>query len=191
MRRPRADAVGWVLLAGLGACDNTPPPAPAPGMDAATPQQLFDRLDRRVAALEAIPRASGTVAVPVEATAERTPAADKTGELEARIDALEREVALLHARSGSSFAPARASPVLPTQTHVVEQTGGQLRSKDEAVKQEARRSLFRLTQAQVLERFGMPRDTAVTKEGHVSWSYGRGDSYFHVTFIDGLANVID
>ena len=191
MRRPRADAVGLVLLAGLGACDNTPPPAPTPGLDAATAQQLFDRLDRRVAALEAIPRASGTVAVPIEATAERTPAADKTGELEERIDALEREIALLHVRSGSSFAPARAAPVIPMQMHAVEQTSGQLRSKEEAVQQEARRLLFRLTQAQVLERFGMPSETDVTKEHNVRWIYQSGRMSFAVTFVDGLVSVIN
>ena len=191
MRRPRVDAVGWVLLAGLGACDNTPPPAPTPGLDAATAQQLFDRLDRLVGALQAIPRASGTVAVPVEATAERTPAADKTAGLEARIDALEREIALLHVRSGSSVAPARAAPALPMQTHAVEQTSGQLRSKDGAMQQDARRSLFRLTQSQVLERFGMPTWTQVTPERNLRWVYQSGQARFEVIFVDDLVAVIE
>lgn len=189
MRHPRTNAVGWVLLACLVACDDTPPPVP-PGIDAATAQQLFDRLDRMVVALEAMSRASGTVAVPVEATAERTPVVDKTSELEARIDALEREIALLHVRSGSSFAPAREPPVLPTRKQVVEQTGGQLWSKVEAVQQETRRSLFRLTQTQVLERFGMPSETGVTQEGYVRWSYRWEKGYFSFTFVDGLVNVI-
>ena len=136
-------------------------------------------------------RAGGPVAVPVEATAERTPAADKTGELEARIDALEREIALLHVRSGSSFAPARAAPVIPMQMQQVDQTYAQLRSREEAVQQEARRSLFRLTQAQVLERFGMPSDTDVTKEHNVRWIYQFGRASFSVTFVDGLVTVIN
>ena len=178
------------LSLGLGACGDTPPPPAAPGLDAATAQQLFERLDRLVGALEAMPRQTGALAVPVEAVAERTPVVDTTSELKARIDALEREVAMLGARSGSSFAAARTAPVLPMQLHAVKQVSDQLRSKDGALKQEARRSLFRLNQQQVLERFGMPSWTEVTKESSVRWVYESEEMSFSVTFVDGLTTVI-
>ena len=198
MRPMRAGWSGWVLMAGLsvglGACDDTPPPAPAhtpaPGFDAATAQQLFDRLDRLVGALEAMPRASGALVVPVEATAERTPVVDRTNELEARIDALERVVAMLRPPSLNSFTPARAAPAPPMQMHALEQMKSQLASKDQAL--EARRSVFGLTQQQVLERFGVPTRVDAEKDytRHWTWYSVDGAQLCVVTFVDGLATSI-
>jgi hypothetical protein len=124
------------------------------------------------------------------AVAERTAAVDATTELAARIDALEREIAMLRRSAGSAFAPARATPILPMQTQSLTQVNEQLRSEDKTVSQAIRRSLFLLTQQQVLERFGMPSDVGVSADHSIYWSWRDGDNHLlSVTFVDGLAVV--
>ena len=192
MRRARADGVGWVLglLLGLAACGDTPPPQSASSLEA-TAQQLIDRLDRLASALEAMPRTSPAPAPQVSPVTERTSVADSTTELLARIDALERELAALRRNTGSALAPGRATPILPIQTHSLAQVREQLGSEDQSVLQAARRSLFLLTQQQVLERFGMPSDVGVNQDHSVHWSWRDGDRHLlGVTFVDGVAVVI-
>jgi outer membrane murein-binding lipoprotein Lpp len=189
MRRTRAVRVGLVLglTLGLAACGETPPPTPATLLDASTAQQLFERLDRLASALEAMPRASAAPVLQVP-TAERTVVADATTELTARIDALEREVAAMRKNMGTAFAPARATAILPMQTHSVVQMSEQLNSEDKTVLQSARRSLFLLTQQQVLERFGMPSDIGVNQDHSIYWAWRDGDRHLlGVTFVDGVA----
>src|SRR5262245_43626862 len=108
MRRTRAVRIGWVLglTLSLAACGETPPPTPPALLDAATAQQVLDRLDRLASALEAMPRASGTPSPQMPAVAERTAVADATTELTARIAALEHELAAMRKNMGSAFAPA-------------------------------------------------------------------------------------
>lgn len=181
-----------VMPFALSACDNTPAPAPASGLDAATAQQLFERLDRLVAALEMMPHASGTVSAPVPATGDRTLIANETTELVARIENLERELVVLRSRSGGSQATARQTPPLPMQTQAVQQAGEQLKSADNAVKQEARRSLFRLTQPQMLERYGMPSYVHVGANSSIEWAYQMGhECPLKVLFVDGLVTEIN
>jgi len=192
MRRTRADGVGWVLgpLLGLAACGDTPPQPPSSGLEA-TAQQLIDRLDRLASALEAMPRTSPAPATQVPPVTERTSVTDATTELLARIDTLERELAAMRRNAGSAFAPARATPIQPMQTHSLTQVREQLSSEDQSVLQAARRSLFMLTQQQVLERFGMPSDVGVNQDHSVHWSWRDGDKHLlGVTFVDGVAVVI-
>jgi hypothetical protein len=138
--------------------------------------------------LEAMPRATGAPSVPRPEVAERTAASDATTELTARIDALERELAAMRRNMGSAFAPARATPIPPMQTHSLAQVSEQLKSEDQAVLQTGRRSLFLLTQQQVLERFGMPSDVTVNADHSVFWSWRDGDKHLlGMTFVDGLA----
>jgi hypothetical protein len=67
----------------------------------------------------------------------------------------------------------------------------QLSSEDQSVFQAARRSMFLLSQQQVLERFGMPSDVAVNQDHSVHWSWRDGDKHLlSVTFVDGVAVVI-
>jgi len=190
MRRKRADRVGWVLALTLGltACGETPPPTPPALLDAAVAQQLLDRLDRLASALEAMPRASGAAAPQMPASAERTAVADATTELTARIEALEHELAAMRKNMGSAFAPARATPIPPMQTHSLAQMSEQLNSEDKTVLQTARRSLFLLTQQQVLERFGMPSDIGVNQDHSIYWAWRDGDRHLlGMTFVDGVA----
>lgn len=192
MRRTRADRVGWVLglLLSLAACGETPPPTLPALLDAATAQQLIDRLDRLASALEAMPRTSPAPAAQVPVS-ERTSVTDTTSELLARIDSLERELAAMRRNPGSAFTPTRAAPIQPMQTHSLTQVRQQLSSEDQSVLQAARRSLFMLSQQQVLERFGMPSDVAVNQDHSVHWSWRDGDKHLlSVTFVDGVAVVI-
>ncbi|HZN39880.1 MAG TPA: hypothetical protein VFD82_13805 [Planctomycetota bacterium] len=138
-----------------------------------------------------MPRASGALAVPIEAVAERTPAVDRTNELEARIDALERAVAMLRASGASSFGPARSAPVPPMQTRALAQVRSQLESQDQAVILEARRSVFGLSQQQVLERLGMPSEVDVGGEHTRYWRWRvDGKQLCSVTFVDGLVTLL-
>ena len=190
MRRTRA--FGWVpgLLLSLAACGETPPPPSASGLEA-TAQQLIDRLDRLASALEAMPRTSPAPAAQVAPVAERTSVTDATTELLARIDTLERELAAMRRSAGSVSTPARATPIQPMQTHSLTQVREQLSSEDQSVLQGARRSLFMLTQQQVLDRFGMPSDVGVNQDHSVHWSWRDGDRHLlGVTFVDGVAVVI-
>ncbi|HEX6812201.1 MAG TPA: hypothetical protein VF384_11300 [Planctomycetota bacterium] len=196
MRSKRTDRLGRFLvtglLVGLAACDDAPPPAPASGVDAATAQQLLDRLDLIVAALQAIPRQTSAVAAPGEAVAERTQVSAPANELEARIAALEREVAVLRARSGSSSPQPRTALVLPLQLHAFEQLKTQLESEDQSVRQELRRSVFGLTQQQVLERFGMPTEVDAPAEHLRYWRWSTAERHLcTVTFVDGLATNLE
>jgi hypothetical protein len=175
-------------LLSLAACGEAPPPPSASSLEA-TAQQLIDRLDRLATALEAMPRTSPAPAqqVPVD----RTAVTDTTTELLARIDSLERELAAMRKTAGSAYAPARATPIPPIQTHSLAQVREQLSSEDQSVFQAARRSMFLLSQQQVLERFGMPSDVAVNQDHSVHWSWRDGDKHLlSVTFVDGVAVVI-
>ena len=189
MRRMRAESPGWVLcLLSLAACGETTPPTPAALFDAATTQQLFDRLDRLATALEAVPRATGAPAAPRPEATERTVVSDATTELTARIEALEREVAALRKNMGSAFAPTRTTQIPPMQTHLLAQVSEQLNSEDKNLLQAARRSLFLLTQQQVLERFGMPSDIGVNQDHSIYWAWRDGDKHLlGMTFVDGVA----
>ncbi|HEX6812200.1 MAG TPA: hypothetical protein VF384_11295 [Planctomycetota bacterium] len=174
---------------GLAACDDTPPPAP--GLDAATAQQLFDRLDRLVAALEAMPRQTSSVSAPIEAVAERTQVRESANELVARIDGLEREVARLRTNGGSWFAPPRTPPAPPMQVLALERLNSQLASGDQSVQQEVRRSVFGLTPQQVVERFGMPTHVDALAEHSRYWRWSADNKTLcSVTFVDGLAMYI-
>jgi hypothetical protein len=151
-------------------------------------QQLFDRLDRLASALEAMPRATGAPAIPRPEATERTAVADATTELTARIEALEREVASMRKNMGSAIAPARTTQIPPMQTHSLAQVSEQLNSEDKNLLQTARRSLFLLTQQQVLERFGMPSDIGVNQDHSIYWAWRDGDRHLlGMTFVDGVA----
>jgi len=141
--------------------------------------------------LEAIPRPTGTPAVPVEAVAERTRVVDPANGLEARIEALEHEIVMLRAHSSNSSAPARTAPVLPLQANVLGQVKSQLASKDQVVILEARRSVFGLTPQQLLQRFGMPSEVGAPNAYTRYWTWRLDQQWCTVTFFDGLATSID
>lgn len=189
MRRTHA-ALAFLLIVGA-ACDNPTPIPTAPGLDARTAQQLFERLDRLVAALESMPRVSAPVAEMAARAPERTLAPDANAELIARLEALEHDFARLRERTGLSASPvARLTVPPPMEPMAVQQCCTQLWGNDEAVRQEARRSLFQLTEQQVLQRLGTPTYSGIGEKGHVQWQYRSEKFGLLLTFVDGRVVVI-
>jgi hypothetical protein len=188
MRRPPT-VLGLLLIAVVAACDDHAPPAPANGLDAATAQQLFERLDRLVAALESTTRVTAPVGETAGAAPVRTLVADASADLSARLDALEHELIRLRDRPGIA-APAIARTVEPPpmESAAVEQFSNQLKAEG-PVHQDARRSVFQMTQQQMLQRFGSPTNTYITDRGHVAWIWQAGTSGFSVVFVDGRVAV--
>ena len=184
-------ALGFLLVAVAAACDDGAPPAPTGSLDSATAQQLFERLDRLVAALESTPRAGAPVGETATSAPTRTLVADATSGLVARLDALEDEVARLRDRSGLPASPiARVTAMPPMEPAVVQQYAAQLHGEDQAVRQEARRSLFQLSEQQILQRLGTPTSAGIADGGHVSWLYESGQSNLQLIFVNGRVVVI-
>ncbi|HEX5050955.1 MAG TPA: hypothetical protein VFZ65_04215 [Planctomycetota bacterium] len=190
--RPTAASIAIVLLLATGSCDNSPPPVVQTGLDPATTQPLLERLDRLVGALEALSSMPGPVTAPTTAPSERVAVAGETNDLVARIENLERGLTALQARrpAAGSWSGRRGAVPPPMAAPAVAQFSAQLRSEDAAVQREARRSLFLLTEQEVLDRFGMPSDVGETQTGSIYWGYETAESNFSVTFVNGLATVI-
>jgi len=184
-------ALGFLLVAAAAACDDGAPPTPTNGLDAATAQRLFERLDRLVAALESTTRAGAPAGETATNPPARTLVADATSDLVARLDALENEVARLKDRSGMPGPIARVTAMPPMEPVAVQQYAVQLQSEDQAVRQEARRSLFQLSEQQILQRLGTPTYTGIADGGHVSWSYDSGESHLNLIFVNGRVVVIN
>ncbi|HEX5051202.1 MAG TPA: hypothetical protein VFZ65_05485 [Planctomycetota bacterium] len=193
MRRTTAARLAtWFVIAlpaMLASCGDTPPPAPATALDAATARQLLDRLDRLITVLEAPQHASAAPGPAAPAAAERTLIADPTPDLVARIDALERELAVTRSLGPAGFAGIPGS-IPPLRAAAVQQFAAQLNGQDEVVQKEALRSAFLLTQQQVIDRFGMPSHVSLNN-GVMAWEYVSGESSIYIRFVNGLAVKFD
>jgi hypothetical protein len=198
----RASILGCGLL--LAACARDPVMV-QPGLDAATAQQLFERMDRLIAALQASPPIadSSLVRPAIVAAASNTageriaavePTASKDGlaELRERLAALERELARI--RGGAAMHAWAAEPFVPTPPTLhaaVDQLQRQLADED-SVSADARRTLFRRTEAQVLQLLGSPTGTVVGDHGYVHWYYRTSNgNAFGVVFVNGLVAKVD
>ena len=187
--------VGLVLLLVAAACDDTA--VPAPSLDAATVQGLFERLDRVAQALEANARLPATPAAAVAEPAQRTLVGGDAN-LAARIDAIEQRLAELLARRGAqTYAPERIETPPVMQAAAVEHLSLQVRSEERSPQEQGRRSLFHLTEQQVLQLLGTPSETAITQQGHVYWGFkpkakaGTRSHGLGLTFVDGRVAVIE
>jgi hypothetical protein len=178
-----------LLLLPLGACG---PGTPPPREDPVVLQPLLDRLDRLVAALQAsatAPSPTMAPAVPgVEPAANNERhAVEPSAELLQRIEALEREVARLQESTGSHRLEPMGEAPRPKMAHVVEVLSSQLNGTNESEMSEARRSLFCLSEQQVLQRLGMPDQTEVSlsHQGEIYWFYHGGEKSFTLHFVNG------
>jgi hypothetical protein len=127
-------------------------------------------------------------AVPAVAALERTPADASLTALHERIEALEREVAQLRAAAaGHASMATRAIPPPPKLTARVELAVDQL--TNEAMRAEARRSLFMLGMQQVVDQLGMPDSTHCDNE-RVIWQYHSNKRLLELTFRDGFVMAV-
>ena len=115
-------------------------------------------------------------------------AATPDTELLARIDHLERELA----RSLAALGVRQATPFTPPATIVtaaVDHLHVRMTSEDEATRRDAFRTVFGLSDAQVLREFGMPTETLVLQGGVVKWGYEHGDHEVWFTFANGVVQL--
>src|SRR5262249_53219103 len=160
---PAEDPMGRVrelllpLLLPFGACGPGPPP---PREDPVVLQPLLERLDRLVEALQtrgAAPSPTVTAAPgAAPSPANERVLAEPSAELLQRVEALERAVARLQVSAGAQRLEPPVELPRPKNLPAVAALVAQLSRDDEPRRTEARRSLFRLTEQQVLARLGLP-----------------------------------
>jgi hypothetical protein len=182
-----------VLLAGvLAAAACEPPPAPPSSIDAATMSALLQRLDRLTAALEDAPgRTVAAARIAHDVPPERTAAAGDPAALQARISALEAELAVLRSQPAGNAARTAAFGAAPVMRQASVQGLKELRTRDETQStNEALRSVFLLGPAEVLERFGTPSFVVTHGNGACGWVY-RGEHEISIVFAQGAVIRID
>lgn len=190
---PRTLVPAAILLFALGACDREAPPPP-PALDAETTRRLFEHMEELVAAIRARPSPAqqglAATSAPTVATMERTAADASLAALRERVESLEREVAQLRASTPEhGVGPRLAARPQPKVIGLVNQTAAQL--ADETTRAEARRSLFMLDMAQVVERLGAPDASGIAKDGIVWWSYQAEQKNLLLRFHNGFVMTIE
>lgn len=182
----------------LTACDRDPPIVTT-GLDAATAQQLFERMDRLIAALHtgsvvsSAPAGSSLAAAPA-GPPERVAAPPELAALIARVEAIEQAVAhrqgvptIPHAAFAGSFTPVppRATAVVETLAAQLHDDGNEDTRRADA-RREARRSFFRMPEHQLLQRLGMPDEVELAEAGRASWRFTSGRHHVSVTLDGGF-----
>jgi hypothetical protein len=198
MRHAVPAALAAAAVLSLTAACDAPVAPPHAAIDAATLQPLLERLDLLVAALQArssaVPAANAASALlatdaPGPASTTRTEAMPP--QLLERLEAIERELARLQASSGARPYAAPSAPTVPKLAAAVATLAAQFNGTDEVARVAARRSLFRLTEQEVLQRLGMPDEMDVNDHGLLYWGYREGDHGFGLRFVNGVVADIE